>query len=144
MELSIRTAEIKDSEMISELSVQLGYESNNNATYNRLIEILKNDDNRVFVAVDNGKVIGWIHGFYSLRVESDSFVEIGGFVVNKNYRTNGIGKILMEYIIKWAESKNCNKIRVRCNTIRIESHRFFENIGFIINKEQKIFDKKLN
>jgi len=144
MEFSIRPAEIKDSESITGLSIQLGYESNYSVTHKRLKEILKNDDNRVFVAIDNEKVIGWIHGFYTLRIESDSFIEIGGLVVSENYRKSGIGKTLIESVIKWAESRKYNSIRARCNIIRIESHKFYENIGFRINKEQKIFDKKLS
>ncbi|PKV51647.1 ribosomal-protein-alanine N-acetyltransferase [Aquimarina sp. MAR_2010_214] len=143
MEVSIRHARIEDAEPISLLSDQLGYKSNNNRTLNRLVEILKNKDNCVFVAVDNDKIIGWIHGFYTLRVESDPFVEIGGLVVDKNYRKNGIGKLLVEYIINWCTSKKYRLIRVRCNTIRIESHKFYKNIGFIEKKQQKIFDKQL-
>ncbi len=71
MKLSLRNAEIKDFEMISKLSDQLGYKSNNSIIKNRLTEILKNNDNCVFLAVDNENIIGWIHGFYSQRVESD-------------------------------------------------------------------------
>ena len=144
MKLSIRNAEIKDSESIAELSDQLGYKSNNDIIQNRLTEILKNNDNCVFVVLENEEIIGWIHGFYTRRVESNSLVEIGGLVVDENYRKRGIGKILVERINKWAESKECKKVRVRCNTVRKETHIFYEKIGFKINKEQKIFDKQLN
>ncbi|MCB0745812.1 MAG: GNAT family N-acetyltransferase, partial [Ignavibacteriae bacterium] len=80
MEIIIRNAEIKDSESITELSNQLGYETLNTDIQNRLNTILKHPENCVYVATVNGKVIGWIHGFYSMRVESDFFVEIGGLV----------------------------------------------------------------
>lgn len=143
-EITIRTAEINDSESITELSNQLGYESNNDAIRNRLNEMLIDDDNRVFVATSDKKVIGWIHGFYTLRIESDPFVEIGGIVVHENYRNFGIGKILTKHLVKWAESKNCKRIRARCNIKRFESHRFYENMGFTLCKEQKTFDKELN
>jgi hypothetical protein len=51
------------------LSQQLGYETTREKTQQRLAEILNRNDNCVFVAVDDTLVIGWIHGFYSLRVE---------------------------------------------------------------------------
>lgn len=143
MKILIRIAEINDSEIITELSNQLGYETSNYEIQTRLKMILENLDNCIYVAVENGKVVGWIHGFYSLRIESDFFVEIGGLVVNENYRKSGIGKKLVARVTEWAKIKNCEKIRVRCNVIRKESHLFYERIGFKINKEQKIFNKNV-
>ncbi|MBL0735423.1 GNAT family N-acetyltransferase [Flavobacterium sp. GN10] len=143
MEFFLRQAELNDVEFISKLSNQLGYESTIEKMHSRLSEILKNTDNSIFVCIYNENIVGWIHGFYSLRVESDSFVEIGGLVVDENYRRNGIGKILVEKVIEWANSKNSTKIRVRCNTVRKETHIFYSKIGFNETKEQKIFDMKL-
>ena len=143
MEITIRNAEIKDSAAIAELSNQLGYKTQNTAIQNRLIKIIGNPDHCVYVATESGKVVGWIHGFYSLRVESDFFVEIGGLVVSENYRNTGIGRKLVYKVIEWTEFRNCTKIRVRCNVIRKESHQFYEHIGFELSKEQKVFHKQL-
>lgn len=143
MEIGIRIAEINDSEAIFELSNQLGYKTQHIDIQARLEKILKSTDNCVYVAVTDEKVVGWIHGFYALRVESDFFVEIGGLVVDENIRKSGIGKKLVNKVIEWSKLQNCRKVRVRCNVIRKESHRFYENIGFEINKEQKVFDKNL-
>ena len=143
MQILIRIAEINDSESITELSNQLGYETRNVDIQNRLNNILINADNCVYVATENGKIVGWIHGFYSLRIESEFFVEIGGLVVDENFRKSGIGKKLVDKVIEWSKLKDCGKVRVRCNVIRKESHRFYENIGFEINKEQKIFNKRV-
>lgn len=143
MQISIRIAEINDSEFITKLSNQLGYETQISDIQNRLKKILANADNCVYVATEKGKIVGWIHGFFSLRIESEFFVEIGGLVVDENFRKNGIGKKLVDKIMEWSKLKNCKKVRVRCNMIRKESHRFYENIGFEINKEQKIFNKQV-
>lgn len=143
MEIILRIATMKDSEPISVLSTQLGYNSQHIEIQKRLFEILKNNDNCVFVAVYNETIIGWIHGFYTLRVESDFFTEIGGLVVHDKYRNRGIGKKLVENVIHWSKLKKSDKLRVRCKTIRKESHKFYERIGFTLNKEQKIFDKTL-
>ncbi|MES2691672.1 MAG: GNAT family N-acetyltransferase [Bacteroidota bacterium] len=78
------------------------------------------------------------------RVESDSFVEIGGLVVHEDYRIRGVGKMLVKEVIAWSHSKKSTKIRVRCNTIRKEPHVFYNSIGFIETKEQKIVDMKLD
>ncbi|MGH2666446.1 GNAT family N-acetyltransferase [Flavobacterium sp.] len=144
MDLSIRNAKVNDSLFIVELSRQLGYETNEIQIKKRLEAILANNDNCVFVAEENNVVIGWIHAFHSLQVESDFFVEIGGLVIDENHRRKGIGQLLIGKINTWAKSKECQKIRVRCNTKRKESHIFYQQIGFTETKEQKIFDKQID
>lgn len=144
MELLIRTAQLTDAESITQLSNQLGYTTTIEKMQQRLSAILPNTDNCVFVMTANGQLIAWIHGCYSLRVESDPFVEIGGLVVDADHRRKGIGRMLIEKIIRWALVKNCDKIRVRCNTLRKDSHEFYNSIGFTWIKEQKIFDRPIN
>ncbi|MGB0177179.1 MAG: GNAT family N-acetyltransferase [Owenweeksia sp.] len=144
MELSIRKAELKDSGSLAELSHQLGYISDDNAIQKRLEHLLKDRNHCVFVAVKGDKVLGWIHGFYTLRVESDAFVEIGGLVVDNHHRQKGIGRMLVEQVIDWSLSRECEKLRVRSNVIRTDSHRFYENLGFTTNKEQKVLDRHLD
>ncbi|MGF1672048.1 MAG: GNAT family N-acetyltransferase [Balneolaceae bacterium] len=143
MKFLIRNVEIEDSESLTELSNQLGYKSELIEVQKRLMEILKNNDNCVFMALEGEKIVGWGHGFYSRRVESDPFVEIGGLVVDIEYRKKGIGKLLVEEIKRWASTKKCKKVRVRCNTIRKETHIFYQKLGFEITKNQKVFDKRL-
>jgi len=144
MPLFIRVADLKDAEPINKLSIQLGYAATDEQIQTRLKEILNHDDNCVFVAFENENIIGWIHGFYSLRVESVSFVEIGGLVVDENYRRKGVGQMLVKKIIDWSRLRNIKKVRVRCNTMRIEAHTFYNEIGFAESKEQKIFDLDLD
>jgi N-acetylglutamate synthase-like GNAT family acetyltransferase len=142
-ELQIRKANTNDSTTITQLSDQLGYATNEKDIEQRLNTILNHNENNVLVATMNELVVGWIHGFFTMRVESAFFVEIGGLVVHNDFRKMGIGKKLVEQVLIWAKQIDCKKVRVRCNIIRKESHVFYENIGFQLNKEQKIFDKKI-
>lgn len=144
MELQIREIEIKDYEFITGLSYQLGYKTTNENTLKWLIEIKNNKDNCVLVTLDKDRIIGWIHAFYTIRLESGPFIEIGGMVIDENYRRMGIGKILVDRIIDWFAFKKCSKLRARCNKTRIETHEFYKAIGFNEVKEQKIFDKQLD
>jgi len=143
MKFLTRNAEIDDSASIMELSFQLGYQSEISEVKQRLIGILKDNDNCVFVSLEGEIIVGWVHGFYSRRIESDPCVEIGGLVVDIRYRKKGIGKLLVGEITKWSSTRQCAKVRVRCNTIRNETHIFYQKMGFEIIKEQKIFDKQL-
>lgn len=143
-ELGIRNAVPEDVQSLTELSNQLGYATNSAQTKNRLQEILANQENCLYVGITNGKLVGWIHGFYALRLESDSFVEIGGLVVEENYRNQGVGKELVNAVRQWSESKNCGRIRVRCNSIRKESAIFYAKIGFSLTKEQQVYTQKID
>lgn len=140
MNILIRPSQLTDSEFITNLSDQLGYKTANDKILKRLVELSQNADNRVFVASYNNSIVGWIHACYCLRVESDAFVEIGGLVVEKDHRKKGIAKMLIDEVISWAKSKEINKLRVRSNTIRKETHAYYLNLGFKEIKEQKIFD----
>ena len=143
MEISVRNAEINDMESIVELSSQLGSKIQVLAFKNRFKQILENANNCVYVAIENENVVGWLHGFYAFRIQSECFVEIGGLVVCGKVRKKGIGKKLIDQAIKWTKLKNCKNIRVRCNVIRIESLKFYENIGFEVRKEQKVLNRRV-
>ncbi len=138
-----RAAVAADAAAISLLSAQLGYPVDEAETNSRLNAILINKDNCVFVAVENEKLAGWVHGFYTSRIESGFFVEIGGLVVDENSRRKGLGKILVNEVITWAQQRNCNTVRVRCNVKRNDSHLFYLSAGFKSLKEQKVFEKKI-
>ena len=143
MRLNIRNASLRDSEFLSELAYQLGYKTSTENIQERLTEIINNQDHCIYVVEDNENVIGWIHAFKTLRVESETAVEIGGMVVKENYRSKGIGKALIEKIIEWSLKKGLMRIRVRCNSVRQETPKFYEKLGFVEIKEQRIFDKKI-
>lgn len=140
MEITIRSAAIQDVKAIASLTDQLGYKSSKEGLERRLEQLSEMTNNCVFVATLDNKVVGWIHAFYALKIESDPFVEIGGLVVDEHHRKLGIGKMLVGQVVQQAAAWDCSKIRVRCRTTRIESHVFYEKIGFSLKKEQKIFD----
>ncbi|HAQ37834.1 MAG TPA: GNAT family N-acetyltransferase [Saprospirales bacterium] len=141
MKSYIRNAEQKDYVAISALSEQLGYKTPHVAVLKRLKEILKNPEHCVLVAVDHDQIIGWVHGIYSLRIESEIFVEITGLIVDQDHRNKGTGKKLVEHVQNWAKLQNCKLLRARTNTLRAESHPFYEKLNFTLNKEQKVYDK---
>lgn len=90
--ITIRSPVREDYKQLAELSGQLGYLSSAMEIAHRLEEIAGQRNHIVLVAVDtNGAAVGWIHGQIVHRIESDSFVEVGGMVVPKRSRSTGIG-----------------------------------------------------
>ena len=132
-----------DAASVTELSNQLGYSNSTDDMQLRISQMLQHNYNRLFVAIYNERVTGWIHGCLVTRIESGSFAEIGGLVVDKSFRQQGIGKLLVEAVKNWATENGTTKLRVRCNINRPESHQFYNSLGFTLNKEQKVFDKVL-
>jgi GNAT superfamily N-acetyltransferase len=144
MEIVIREAVIADADALARLSNQLGYAITIAGTFQNLESILPDQNQTVLVAFHDGKVVGWIHVFLATRVESTPFCEIGGLVVDDQYRRMGIGKLLIERIKPWCSNKGGRIIRVRSNVKRIEAHEFYSQLGFVENKQQKIFQMILS
>ncbi len=143
MQIQIRKPTLADAESIDRLNIQLGYQGNIKNTTFRLRNIFQDQAHIVLVATVDDNVVAWIHAFFALRLESDAFAEIGGMVVDERYRKQGIGNLLIRKVQEWALSQDISKLRVRCNTVRKETHTFYTQLGFHETKEQKIFDLKL-
>jgi len=128
---------------IYELSNQLGYTNDPELLFARLKHIVNLKDHAVFVAQLDGKIVGWLHCLVCLRIESPLFVEVAGLVVDENVRGQQIGKKLIETSKTWSRHQNISIMRIRCNVIRTESLQFYQALGFISNKVQKVFEMDL-
>ena len=138
----VREAATSDVPAIAALCEELGYPSSALDVETRLIEIMKSADHAVFVAVDRA-VVGWIHVFLALRMESDPFAEIGGLVISNNYRGRGAGRKLVLQCEEWTRSKQMSSLRVRSRLSRNDAHAFYLRLGFSEKKTQAVFDKTL-
>jgi GNAT superfamily N-acetyltransferase len=61
-------------------------------------------------------------------------------VIDQYYRGKGIGKMLIEQAKQWAKEKGNNKLKLRCNVKRTETHLFYQHLDFMETKEQKTFE----
>ena len=139
----IREAVTGDSETIAGLSGQLGYPSTAEEARERLARVIDHPENCVFVAVRDMQVVGWIHGFLTVRIESAEFAEIAGLVVDEGARGKHAGKELVFAVIDWARKRSVPCLRVRSNIKRHAAHEFYRHIGFNELKDQKIFSLDL-
>ena len=140
MSYTSRPFHLNDLEAITRLSAQWGYAVSEKNIALWLQQILQHPDHKLIVTQMEGKIMGWIHGIYSLRIASAPFIEIAGLVVDAQYRKMGMGKQMVEEIIQWAKSKNCSQIRVRCQIARKEANIFYQRLGFQEVKQQKVYD----
>jgi glucosamine-phosphate N-acetyltransferase len=103
--------------------------------------ILKNPDHVIYVAIDNGKVVGTT----TLLIEQ-KFIHDGGKVghiedvaVRKEYQGREIGKKIVGALLKYAEKKGCYKTILDCSDELIP---FYENMGFKKHSNSLRFDHR--
>jgi ribosomal protein S18 acetylase RimI-like enzyme len=117
--MNIRRATESDAARLAQLSGVLGYPVSPNAMAHRLARILSRPEDVIFVAEEpTAGIIGWIHGAERDTLESDLRCEILGLVVDATHRGRGV--------------------------VRIESHPFYERLGYVRVKTSHIYRKALS
>ena len=140
MNIIIRPLEPGDAEAVADLSRQLGYPISIEDTYANLEKISGLAEHAMFAAMDGIFVKGWIHVRINHLVESGTFAEITGLVVDESYRNKGLGKMLIQTAMQWCHEMMVEKLRVRTNVKRLDTHRFYEHLGFREIKQQKVYE----
>lgn len=143
MNIVIREIHVKDSEAITSLSAQLGYSISLTYTKANIEQVLTLHDHVAYVAIDGEQTIAWAHAYKTITIESLPFIELAGLVVDENYRSKGIGNMMVAKIKEWCMEQKIYSLRVRSNVKRKEAHRFYLNNGFKEIKEQKVFQIEL-
>lgn len=143
--IAVRRAVREDAPVLAELSSQLGYPTSEAESAERLRTLLRSADHAVFVACSpSGAVVGWVHVFLALRLESRPFAELGGFVVAEGHRRRGVGRKLLAAAQSWSQERGAGKLRVRSRVDRAAARAFYESRGFAATKRQQVFDKEID
>ena len=140
----IRAPKPGDCDRMADLAGQLGYPSTGTQVRIRLDEMANSNHCAVCVAeLPGGRIAGWI-GMYLFRsVEQDRCAGISGLVVDKEFRSCEIGKILLGAAEEWARKQGCDAISVHTNVTRERAHRFYARNGYEHIKTQKYLRKSL-
>lgn len=136
----IRRAESLDSAPINRISRTLGYEEVSDAVVQKWLDAINaSEEHRVWVCEINGETVAWLHASRSARLVSAPFIEIVGLAVDQIHRREGVGRGLVNEAVSWARSQEL-KLRVRCNSGRTQSHKFYEALGFVSAKSQVVYE----
>ena len=130
----------QDAPVIAALTHELGYDIGPSFIQKQAHQILGFPDHLAFVAEREGEILGYIHAIKAIRLTTPPFVEIVALAVSEKARRLGIGKALVQKVEE--TDLGTTSIRVRCNVIRESAHQFYESLGFVLKKEQKVFIKK--
>jgi GNAT superfamily N-acetyltransferase len=138
----VREATPADAEALASLSGQLGYSVDVPTMVHRLARV---EGGVVLVALDaEGLVCAMAHAAPRRPLVAEPFVEIAALVVDEAARGSGAGAVLLAAVEAWAYEQGFTGVRVRSNVLRERAHRFYLREGYIEQKRQAVFLKRLN
>lgn len=141
----LRRARVEDAAEIARLAGELGYPVETQAMASRLVALLPQSQQHVMVAqADDGMLLGWIAVERRLTLESGEHIEIVGLVVDAAARSRGIGHALASDAEHWARQQGFAAISVRSNVTRLQSHPFYQRLGYVHRKTQHAYTKVLD
>jgi GNAT superfamily N-acetyltransferase len=142
--VTIRPMEDADLERVAVLSGQLGYPVDRPTLERCVRRIQAMPDHAVYVAViPEIGVAGWTHVHTVHTVDSGSYAEIGALVVDARCRRLGAGRALVREVERWARGRGLERLRVRSNVLRPESHQFYPGVGLERIKTQHVYGRSL-
>ena len=133
----IRESTFDDIPSLLELLYELGrpkpQKDNELETFTKLLKnYMQEDDKKILVAqIENLKIIGMMSIVFLSRLNQNTLeMYVPELIVSQNYHSKGIGKKLINFSIELGKEKKCHRIRLESGNQRIESHKFYEHLGF--------------
>ena len=98
----------------------------------RLDEIFAYPNYTCWGVLDQDKLVGFTGAWYICKLYSGNQLELDNFVVDNNYRSKGIGKMLVNHITAWAKENKVNMIELNTGVTYHGAQKFYLNLGFEI------------
>ncbi len=144
MQAEIRTAHADDAEAIARLSRDsLGYDCTAALVREKLCRALGDDRQRVFVAVCDGQVAGFVHAEDYEVLYFDAMKNVLGLAVSPVYRRQGVGTALLLAVENWARETGVHGVRLNSGMTRTDAHAFYRRNSYTDEKAQMRFIKTI-
>jgi GNAT superfamily N-acetyltransferase len=99
--------------------------------YDRMLKEMTALGYRMIGVFDGKKCVG-ISGFWiATKFYCDRYLEPDNVVIDKNYRSKGIGKRILKWLEKEGKRKGCRTIILDTYVENFSAHRFYYREGFI-------------
>ena len=141
--VAVRAANTEDTDAVRRLCKELGYDQPAEEITRKIEFISRSESDVLLLAVLEGRVAGLINMSVVENIESPPFAELRGLVVGESFRNRRIGEVLVKAGENWAREKGLDRVRVRTKVERVNAHRFYERMGYMLVKQQKVFDRFL-
>jgi len=142
MSYEIREFQLEDSLAIYHLNrEEMGYDYPLEETFSKLMKLSQSHQDKIYVAVENKNVIGYVHANDYDTIYAPHMKNIMGIAIKKEYKRQGIGKALLTYVENWAKESGASGIRLVSGSSRSQAHEFYRHCGYKNEKEQINFKK---
>lgn len=143
----IRQGQLSDISAIHKINrEQLHYDYPLDKTTDNFKKILADSKHHFLLVFEDDatkQVLGYVHAELYLETYEDVMFNILALAVDRAAQKMGIGSQLMTKIEELAKTQGISQIRLNSGEERLGAHRFYEKIGYVSNKKQKRFYKKL-
>ena len=144
MNLQIRQCEVGDSRAIHELNVhEMGYDYPVDKTEENLRKLLASDSDKIFVALVESAVVGYVHANNYDLIYAPHMKNIMGIAVSSSFKKRGIGRALLTAVENWARETGASGVRLVSGSARTGAHEFYRRCGYSGDKQQINFKKSL-
>jgi len=129
--IEVRSCTPEDASAVSALLGELGYEVTPEAAAERVRQLMETMLDATFIAVDDGPPLGLIalHRCHMIQYRAP-VARITAMVVDQRARRRGIGRLLVDHALRWAEQKGCELVELTSALNRAEAHAFYRDLGF--------------
>ena len=136
--LDFRVAALEDIDILCELlfelfSQEVEFTPNKEVQQKALKTIILNENiGDIYVATINEKVVAMVNILYTISTALGTKVAIfEDFIVDRNYRNQGIGENLIDFVFEDLNAKNFSRITLLTDNDNLKAHKFYEKKGFI-------------
>lgn len=142
--MTVRDAVEQDAAAIFQLNSQeMGYSYDEGLTCRQLRRLLALPWNRLWVAEQDGRVVGYIHAADYECTYAPPLKNLLALAVDSRCQKQGIGRLLMNEAEAWAQRDGAAGIRLTSGLGRSGAHAFYTACGYTHRKESKNFVKYL-
>lgn len=86
---------------------------------------------RIFVVRTDYEILGMVNCLFTISTAMGGFVILlEDMFINPEFRRQGYGKQLIQYVVDYAETKDFKRITLLTDKISEESQIFFQKLGF--------------
>lgn len=136
--LEFRPAKLEDLEILCELLFELFSQevefTPNKEVQEKALKTIILDENigDIYVATIEEKLVAMVNILYTISTALGNQVAIfEDFIVDKNYRNQGIGENLIDFVFEDLKAKNFSRITLLTDNDNLKAHKFYEKKGFI-------------
>ena len=136
--LAFRVAALEDIDILCELLFELFSQeiefTPNKEVQQKALKTIISDENigDIYVATINEKVVAMVNILYTISTALGTKVAIfEDFIVDRNYRNQGIGENLIDFVFEDLNAKNFSRITLLTDNDNLKAHKFYEKKGFV-------------